>query len=150
MSIVFLVDENPNVARLAWAIACVSFTPPDNGIMPTTPMGCGAAPIVIAAPCRRPSHHMLYFQKRPILVPSDLLLVHNQVRPRKNMTNCTIGENGFRVWFQPATAKNAKRLEKCDCGWAPRLGKHYRVRMGRSRSRAPKRKRGTNLSVEAG
>ena len=106
------------------------------------------------------------------------------------MTNCTIGENGFRVWFQPATAKNAKRLKKCDCGWAPGLGKHYRKKWqqaqdkprafndpdvfetdadvaefdklfeqekaklekdaGKKKVRAPKRNRGTNLSVEAG
>jgi hypothetical protein len=65
--------------------------------------------------------------KLPDTVPADKVLLHTQVYvhnwvqpiPRR------IGRAGFRAWLCPP---DPEYLEVCDCGWAPELGKHYRVR----------------------
>ena len=75
----------PMLLRLAWAIACVSFTPPDNGIMPTTPMGCGAAPIgsplcIVTNPINMPPYlfsRRVSFLKNSGLLLSDLQAIYN-------------------------------------------------------------------------
>jgi hypothetical protein len=55
----------------------------------------------------------------PGAIPAGQVVVHNDVKPANRM-----GPHGFRAWLQAPTG----RLEPCDCGWAPRLGAHYRVR----------------------
>lgn len=64
-----------------------------------------------------------YLFKYPTSIPDGKLLVHNQVTrgitPRRRP-----GVNGFRIWLDDA---DAERREPCDCGWAPELGRHYRV-----------------------
>jgi hypothetical protein len=66
-----------------------------------------------------------YLFKIPKSIPDGRWLVHNQVTggitPHRRS-----GVNGFRFWL----AESSERLERCDCGWAPELGQHYRVRRG--------------------
>jgi hypothetical protein len=66
------------------------------------------------------AHGMEYLRTVPDAVPAGRVVVHNRVRPA-----AVLGERGFRAWLQ---APDADKLEECDCGWAPRLGTHYRVR----------------------
>jgi hypothetical protein len=56
----------------------------------------------------------------PEAIPAGQVLVHNQVYPAAQRP----GQRGSRCWLQPPS----DRLEVCDCGWAPKLGQHYRVR----------------------
>jgi hypothetical protein len=64
-----------------------------------------------------------YVARVPKVLPDDSVLVHNQVRfPGSPYP---LGVNGFRAWLQ---RDGHDRLEPCDCGFAPRLGTHYRVR----------------------
>jgi hypothetical protein len=52
----------------------------------------------------------------PETVPAGKVLVHNQG---------WAGTRGFRAWLASATERG--RHGPCDCGWAPKLGTHYRV-----------------------
>jgi hypothetical protein len=69
---------------------------------------------------------MEYLAKLPDAVPEGKVLLHTQVYvhnwvhpiPRR------IGSPGFRAWLCPP---DPEHLEVCYCGWAPELGKHYRV-----------------------
>jgi hypothetical protein len=74
------------------------------------------------------SHHpaaerrsMTYLTRAPGAgeVPPGLVAVHNSVRPAQRT-----GTRGFRAWVE----RPHDRLEPCDCGWAPDLDVHYRVR----------------------
>ena len=69
-----------------------------------------------------------YLQRLSTTVPSSLVLVHNHVQPTRRL-----GSRGFRAWL---SAPDATHLEVCPCGWAPELGRHYRV------SRAQKERTG--------
>ena len=60
-----------------------------------------------------------YVSRLPDAVPAGKVLVHNHVRPQGRL-----GMNGFRAWLSPA---GTARLEVCDCGWAPKLGQHFRT-----------------------
>lgn len=51
-------------------------------------------------------------------IPPGLVVAHNFVRPTRRL-----GERGFRAWL----ALPSDVLAVCDCGWAPELGRHYRV-----------------------
>jgi hypothetical protein len=54
----------------------------------------------------------------PLDVPAGLVVVHaGDGGPASR-----IGWRGFRAWLAPESAG----LEPCGCGWAPRLGRHYR------------------------
>ena len=64
-----------------------------------------------------------YLTQLPSEVPPGRLLVHNQVRPAR-----MLGERGFRAWLQEPSAQPP--LVRCDCGWAPELGAHFRVDRG--------------------
>jgi hypothetical protein len=61
-----------------------------------------------------------YLSTLPTSIPPGLVLVHNQVRRTRRL-----GSRGFRAWW---FAPDAPRLEECCCGWAPELGRHFRVR----------------------
>jgi hypothetical protein len=50
------------------------------------------------------------------------VLVHNQVW---HEPNTPVAERGFRAWTQPPQ----DRLIECDCGWAPLVQTHYRIRL---------------------
>jgi hypothetical protein len=67
-----------------------------------------------------------YLFAYPTSIPDGKLLVHNRVTvgitPKRRP-----GVSGFRIWLDDA---DAARREPCDCGWAPELGVHYRVRRG--------------------
>jgi hypothetical protein len=63
---------------------------------------------------------MIYLSKLPKEIPQGQVLVHNHVRPVKQ-----IGLNGFRCWLQ----KIDPTLVKCDCGWAPKFAEHFKVRI---------------------
>jgi hypothetical protein len=47
------------------------------------------------------------------------VIVHNHVLPAEET-----GLRGFTVWRQDPSP----HIVKCDCGWAPQLGIHYRVK----------------------
>jgi hypothetical protein len=61
-----------------------------------------------------------YLFQMPKAVPANRLLVHNHVRPTRQLNM-----RGFRAWLQ---APDEARLEPCDCAWAPELGPHFRVK----------------------
>ena len=66
-------------------------------------------------------------------LPAGHVVVHNSVRPVS-----PLGLHGFRAWI--AAPDDDERIasysrerppydvERCDCGWAPELPEHYRVR----------------------
>jgi hypothetical protein len=60
-----------------------------------------------------------YLTTIPKTVPEGRVVVHNHVRPARRL-----GTRGFRAWLAEPSAD----IERCDCGWAPELGAHYRVR----------------------
>jgi hypothetical protein len=63
---------------------------------------------------------MQYLTKLPRAVPAGRVLVHNNVTPTRRLSS-----RGFRAWLsEPDTT----RLEICQCGWAPELGEHHRVK----------------------
>lgn len=62
---------------------------------------------------------MEHLSEIPAEVPKGKILVHNHIIPA-----ATIGLRGFRIWL----SKPHKRYKKCDCGWHPELGTHYRVK----------------------
>jgi hypothetical protein len=64
-----------------------------------------------------------YLFSMPKVVPVGKALVHNQVRPTRQ-----IGMRGFRFWL---AAPDTPTLEACDCKWAPELGPHFRVKVTR-------------------
>jgi hypothetical protein len=64
-----------------------------------------------------------YVAKLPSVIPADMVLVHNDVRP-VGFPDIPLEFNGFRAWLQSG---DEPPLEACDCGWAPTLGQHFRV-----------------------
>ena len=70
---------------------------------------------------------------RKPLAPGHVV-VHNQVRPAS-----PIGLNGFRAWIaapddderigKDYRDRDPYSVERCDCGWAPELPEHFRVRL---------------------
>jgi hypothetical protein len=71
--------------------------------------------------------YVKYLSGIPASVPEGRVVVHNHVRPPRlpgSRDFLPLGWNGFRAWL----ASPSKRLEVCDCGWAPKLTKHYRVK----------------------
>jgi hypothetical protein len=70
-----------------------------------------------------------YVDRIPKTVPPGSILVHNHVRAnasgRKSWKGMTKpGTRGFRAWLDQQRA----HYVPCDCGWAPHLAEHYRVR----------------------
>jgi hypothetical protein len=63
-----------------------------------------------------------YLFTLPAVIPTNRVLVHNNVRPTRRL-----GSRGFRAWLSPA---GYQHLVACDCDWAPELGQHYRVERG--------------------
>ena len=61
---------------------------------------------------------MTYLSEIPAAIPRGKVVVHNHVKPAPRL-----GERGFPAWLQ----KPEPSLVKCDCGWGPKLGVHYRV-----------------------
>jgi hypothetical protein len=59
---------------------------------------------------------------RPEDVPLDYGIVHNQVGPPTRV----IGAGGFRIWVQRLDDGDPP-IEPCPCGWAPELGRHFRI-----------------------
>jgi len=59
----------------------------------------------------------------PKQVPNGHILVHSNVAPQPR-----IGMNGFRIWLSPPDP-NKYAVEVCECGWAPHLLEHYRVKI---------------------
>ena len=73
---------------------------------------------------------MEYLVRIPHSVPPDRVVVHNNVRPTRQL-----GSRGFRAWLCPSLEvlrvtpdPGRPVLQLCDCGWAPELGPHYRVK----------------------
>ena len=62
---------------------------------------------------------MNYLSKLPHVIPGDMVLVHNHVRPTRRL-----GSHGFRAWL---TAPDSATFAICGCGWAPERGQHFRV-----------------------
>ena len=64
----------------------------------------------------------LYVYALPNRIPKRMVLVHNRVilgiTPSRRP-----GSRGFRAWLSP---KGTKGLVACGCGWAPKLGQHFR------------------------
>ena len=63
-----------------------------------------------------------YLDTLPASIPHGKLLVHNNVRPTRHL-----GLRGFRAGLVAADDDRQARCVVCDCGWAPELGKHYRI-----------------------
>ena len=62
-----------------------------------------------------------YPTRLPKALPQDgRVLVHNTIRPVTRRQ----GWRGSRYWLQSAD----DTLEPCNCGFAPELGQHHRVR----------------------
>jgi hypothetical protein len=62
---------------------------------------------------------MNYLPWIPRTVPPGQVLVHNHIRPARRQAT-----RGFRYWLQPLD----EHVEPCECGWAPELPEHYRVK----------------------
>ncbi len=62
--------------------------------------------------------YLTYLSHVPKSVPPGKIVVHNNVRPTKQL-----GVRGFRAWL----AEPSPRYEVCPCEWAPGLDAHYRV-----------------------
>jgi hypothetical protein len=62
----------------------------------------------------------------PRTIPPGRILVHNHVRPR-GFPNVWAGLSGFRAWTD-IPKPNEYRPVAFRCGWAPQVGKHYRVK----------------------
>jgi hypothetical protein len=60
-----------------------------------------------------------YLSTMPEEVPTGKILLHNNVVPARR-----IGSRGFRIWL---SSPDSTKYVACDCGWAPELGKHYRI-----------------------
>ncbi len=65
--------------------------------------------------------YLNYLSHVPKSVPPGKILVHNDVRPTKQLE-----VRGFRAWF----VEPSPQYEVCPCEWAPGLDVHYRVRDG--------------------
>jgi hypothetical protein len=73
-----------------------------------------------------PKVAMEYLTKLPASIPLDgTVMVHNNVTPTRRL-----GKRGFRVWLQAPDIG----IESCPCGWAPKLGPHFRMRLDASSS----------------
>lgn len=59
--------------------------------------------------------HYVTGHRIPPRIPAGYMLRHNHITPK-------IWANGFRAWFALPEPDD----EVCDCGWAPRLGAHYK------------------------
>jgi hypothetical protein len=59
-----------------------------------------------------------YFARIPKQVPWGRIIVHNHIQPQ-----APLRRNGFRAWSDLPEPKYVE----CYCGWAPHLGRHYRV-----------------------
>jgi len=72
-----------------------------------------------------------YLPHTPKKVPAGLIIVHNSVparlQPDENNEGGAwreVGQGGFRIWRD----RPSPNYVECKCGWAPHLGKHYRVK----------------------
>ena len=64
--------------------------------------------------------NMRYCGVTPRVIPQGRILVHNQVIfPGK------LGLNGFRAWTQD---ENDSAVKVCNCGFAPKINQHYRMK----------------------
>lgn len=54
-------------------------------------------------------------------VPLEFGIVHNIAPPTR-----TLGAKGFRIWAQGLGDTDVP-IEPCPCGWAPELGRHFRL-----------------------
>ncbi len=61
----------------------------------------------------------------PEVIPAGHVLVHNSVRPYPGRGH----PDGFHVWPSPPDTPD---LVVCDCGFAPKLGPHYRLECAKS------------------
>jgi hypothetical protein len=82
---------------------------------------------------------MRYVNAIPKVIPTGLVLVHNHVAPdwpkgfRPNEADDSgrrhpdlpPGFEGFRAWL---SKPDAKRLRVCQCGWAPSLARHFKLK----------------------
>jgi hypothetical protein len=62
----------------------------------------------------------IYLTLVPKVVPSNKIIVHNHVRPRR-----VLGDGGFRAWIADP---DDEKYERCTCGWARHLSEHYRIK----------------------
>lgn len=65
------------------------------------------------------THGRWYLDTLPRAVPTDRILVHNNIRP----TRC-LGSRGFRAWL---SLPNPEQFEVCPCTWASEMGQHFRL-----------------------
>ncbi len=65
--------------------------------------------------------HLNYLSQIPGSVPPGQIVVHNNVRPTRQL-----GSREFRAWL----ADPSPQYEVCPCEWAPELDAHYRVSGG--------------------
>jgi len=81
----------------------------------------------LSAPALARTSGIEYLDKIPAhsaAIPPGRIVVHNHVVPPVRR----LGVRGFRAWLAPLNDAGAvRRVEPCDCGWAPELGPHYRM-----------------------
>jgi hypothetical protein len=65
--------------------------------------------------------YILYVPARP--PTPGKVIVHNNVHPENFHPRYEPGLRGFRVWL----SEPGPDLVRCDCGWAPKAGDHYRL-----------------------
>jgi transcriptional regulator with XRE-family HTH domain len=79
----------------------------------------GGPGVRLAPPPPRASDYLLRIPK-PGDVPAGRVVVHNDVQPTRRL-----GSRGFRAWL---ATEPPEAGERCACGWAPELGRHYSTR----------------------
>lgn len=61
----------------------------------------------------------------PRNIPRGKVLVHNDMY-HGSPPGHEVGVGGFRAWWTDKA--NLKGLKRCNCGWRPDIGTHYKVR----------------------
>jgi hypothetical protein len=57
-------------------------------------------------------------------LPPGHVVVHNHAPAAPK-----IGQDGFRAWIAAPADDGGYNVVRCDCGWAPDLPEHFRVRV---------------------
>jgi hypothetical protein len=65
-----------------------------------------------------------YVSGIPKSIPKGRILVHNSMRPEGSRPGTVPGASGFRAWLDKPDIFHIR----CECGWAPRGGAHYRMK----------------------
>ena len=65
-----------------------------------------------------------YVSGIPNSIPKGRILVHNSMRPEGPGPGAVSGASAFRAWLDELDIYHIR----CECGWAPLRGAHYRLK----------------------